>query len=183
MEVSRRKWVLGLGMTAIADIAAAQQHAHDSANSGSPPRLDILDASTAADLDALTSQIIPSGDGPGAHEAGVIYFIDRALSTFEADKRDAYHAGMKEVDAARLKLFPGSHNVASLTAPQQIQLLHAIEKSTFFELLRTHTVYGFVGSPIYGGNRGKVGWTHIRFDDRMMFQPPFGYYDGGAGKS
>jgi hypothetical protein len=40
-----------------------------------------------------------------------------------------------------------------------------------------------VGSPIYGGNRGKVGWAHIGFDDRMSFEPPFGYYDAEAGRN
>ena len=68
----------------------------------------------------------------------------------------------------------------SLTAAQQIALVRAIEKSEFFELLRKHTVWGFVGSPIYGGNLGKVGWAHIGFDDRMSYEPPFGYYDAEA---
>jgi gluconate 2-dehydrogenase gamma chain len=174
MEVSRRGWILGISLT-WAELAAAQ--------SGSPPRLEVFDAPTAADIEALTAQIIPSDDGPGAREAGVIYFIDRALTTFEADKRDAYHTGMHEIQQARLKLFPHSTSVAALTPAQQIDLLHAIEKSPFFELLRTHTVWGFVGSPVYGGNRKEVGWTHIGFDDRMHFEPPFGYYDSAARES
>lgn len=61
-----------------------------------------------------------------------------------------------------------------------MDLLRASEKTEFFELLRKHTVWGFVGSPAYGGNRGKVGWTHIGFDDSMKFAPPFGYYDAEA---
>ena len=182
MDVSRRGWVLGFGLTTLAEIAAAQQHAHEAVQAGASSKLGILDAAMAADLEALTAQIIPSDDGPGAREAGVIYFIDRALGTFEADKRDAYEAGIKEIHTARLKLFPNSHSVAALTVPQQIQLLRAVEKSAFFDLLRTHTILGFVGSPSYGGNRGKVGWKHIGFDDRMSFQPPFGYYDAEAGK-
>jgi gluconate 2-dehydrogenase gamma chain len=169
-----------LSLPAMAEIAAAQQHAHDAVQPGAPARMEILDAATAAELDALTAQIIPSGDGPGAREAGVIYFIDRALATFEADKRETYRAGMREIQQARRKLYPDSTSIAALTAGQQIDLLRAVEKSAFFELLRTHTVWGFVGSPIYGGNRGKVGWAHIGFDDRMHFEPPFGYYDAQA---
>ena len=72
--------------------------------------------------------------------------------------------------------------IASLTSERQIELIRDIEKSDFFELLRTHTLMGFLGSPAYGGNRGKVGWKHIHFDDRMAFQPPFGYYDAEAAK-
>ena len=155
----------------MAEIASAQQYAQKAEH------FTVLDPAMAADIEALTAQIIPSGDGHGAREAGVVYFIDRALATFEADKRDAYHAGMKAIHETRRKLFPNSSNVASLADAQQIELLRVVEKSEFFELLRTHTVWGFVGSPGYGGNRGKVGWAHIGFDDRMHFEPPFGYYD------
>ncbi len=41
-------------------------------------------------------------------------------------------------------------------------------------------MYGFLGNPSYGGNRDHVGWKLIGFEDRMAFQPPFGYYDGGG---
>jgi gluconate 2-dehydrogenase gamma chain len=179
MEFSRRGLMLRFGLGAVAEIAAAQQHAHDAVQAATT-KLELLDANTARELEALTSQIIPSDDGPGAREAGVIYFIDRALATFESDKREAYHTGMSEIQQARAKLFPHSTSIAGLAPADQIKLVHAIEKSAFFELLRTHTVWGFVGSPSYLGNRGKVGWVHIGFDDRMQFEPPFGYYDAQA---
>ena len=44
-------------------------------------------------MEALASLIIPSGSTPGAREAGVIYFIDKALATFDRDKREAYRQG------------------------------------------------------------------------------------------
>jgi gluconate 2-dehydrogenase gamma chain len=172
IDLTRRGLVVGL----TAWIAEAQEHAHETVDSG-VTRLEVLDAGTAAEVEALTSQIIPSDDGPGAREAGVIYFIDRALATFEADQRGAYHKGLDEVQKLRHKMYPGSASIAALAASQQIELLRAMEKSEFFELLRKHTVWGFVGSPIYGGNRGKAGWKHIGFDDQMQFEPPFGYYD------
>jgi gluconate 2-dehydrogenase gamma chain len=131
----------------------------------------------AAEIDAITSQIIPSGDGPGAHEAGVIYFIDRALSTFDKDVREAYHTGMADVQKRRKELFPSSASIAALTGDQQIHLIKSIETTEFFELLRTHTMYGFLGNPSYGGNRDRVGWKLIGFEDRMAFQHPFGSYD------
>lgn len=131
----------------------------------------------AADIDAITSQIVPSSDGPGAHEAGVVYFVDRALSTFDADLRESYRVGMASVQQKRKEMFPGSASIAALASEQQIQLIHAIEKTEFFELLRTHTMYGFLGNPSYGGNREHVGWKLIGFEDRMSYQPPFGYYD------
>jgi gluconate 2-dehydrogenase gamma chain len=169
---TRRDLVLGsLGLAAF--VAEAQQHP-----------LEVLDPATAADVEALTAQIIPSEAGsPGAREAGVIHFIDRALATFESAQREAYRKGMEEIQHTRHKLFPESTSIAGLTVEQQIGLLRAIEKTEFFELLRKHTIWGFVGSPIYGGNRGEVGWAHIGFDDRMHFEPPFGYYDAEVRRS
>ena len=142
-----------------------------------PPKFDTLDPGRAAAIDALTAQIIPSTDGPGAREAGVVYFIDRALSTFDSDQRGAYRAGLASLERQRAQLFPHSTNIAGLTAGEQIRLIQAIERSEFFEMLRTHTLLGFLGNPSYGGNRGQVGWKHIGLEDRMTFQPPFGYYD------
>lgn len=169
--------MFGLSATTLTQIAAAQQHAHDALQMTNRT-YQFLTPADAAEIEALTAQIIPSEPAsPGAREAGVVYFIDRALTTFEADKRGAYRDGLEQVRQTRTRLFPESQSVGSLTPAQQMELLHAIEKSEFFDLLRTHTLWGFLGSPAYGGNRGNVGWTHIGFDDSMQFQPPFGYYD------
>jgi gluconate 2-dehydrogenase gamma chain len=184
MQSTRRLWLSQcVGVAALAEIASAQQHAHEAAQSSTPPPFQTLDAATAAELDAITSQIIPSTDGPGAHEAGIVYFIDRALATFDADLRESYRTGMASVQQKRNELFPGSVSVAALKSEQQIQLIHSIEKTDFFELLRTHTLYGFLGNPSYGGNRNKVGWKLIGFEDRGAFQPPFGYYDANGDKA
>ena len=116
-----------------------------------------FDPQAAAEIEALAAQIIPSDDGPGAKEAGVIYFIDRALATFDQDKREVYRSGLMAAHAA------GS--------------IASIEHTEFFEALRRHVVMGFLASPAWGGNRDKVGWKLIGFDDAGAFQPPFGYYD------
>src|ERR1700677_1609261 len=182
MQSTRRLWLSQCaGIAALVDLAAAQQHAHKAAQSATPPPFQTLDPAMAAEIDALTSQIIPSTDGPGAREAGVVYFIDRALSTFDADLRESYRTGIAGVQQKRKEMFPGSASIAALTSDKQIQLIHAIEATDFFELLRTHTLYGFLGNPSYGGNRDHVGWTLIGFEDRMAFQPPFGYYDAPGG--
>ncbi len=182
MQSTRRLWLSQcVGIAALFDVAAAQQHAREAVQSSTPPPFQTLDPAMAAEIDAITSQIIPSTDGPGAHEAGVIYFIDRALSTFDADLRESYHMGMAAVQQKRKQMFPAWASIAALASDQQIQLLHAMEAdaktSDFFELLRTHTLYGFLGNPSYGGNRDRAGWKLIGFDNHMAYQPPFGYYD------
>lgn len=166
-------------MAAWPEVLAAQQHAHSAANAPATP-FETLDAGTAAEIEAIAAQIIPSTGGAGAREAGVIYFIDRALSTFARDDREAYRSGIAQLQQNRKELFPDSASIASLTGEQQIALIRTIETSAFFELLRTHTVMGFLGDPSYGGNRGKIGWHQIGFDDRMAYEPPFGYYDAEA---
>ncbi len=178
-RLSRRDY-LALTLAASAEVAAAQQHAHEAAKSPASTKLEVLNRADAADIEALASQIIPSDGSPGAREAGVIFFIDRALATFDADKKDAYRAGLAQVREAAARMFPGAANVAALKSEQQIALIQSIEKSDFFELLRTHTILGFLGSPSYGGNRDLAGWKHIGFEDRMSFEPPFGYYDAQA---
>jgi gluconate 2-dehydrogenase gamma chain len=178
MQSTRRLWLSQcVGIAALADVAAAQQHAQEAAQSSTPPSFQTLDPAMAAEIDAITSQIIPSTDGPGAHEAGIVYFIDRALSTFDADLRETYRTAMAEVQQKRKEMFPGSSSIAALRNEQQIQLIHAIETTDFFELLRTHTLYGFLGNPSYGGNRDRIGWKLIGFENHMAYQPPFGYYD------
>ncbi|HLK65879.1 MAG TPA: gluconate 2-dehydrogenase subunit 3 family protein [Bryobacteraceae bacterium] len=183
MPFTRRQLLAGsLGLTAWSEIAAAQQHAHTAVQAAIPPKLQSFDAESAAEIDAIVAQILPSGDGPGAREAGVIYFIDRALATFDADKKEAYQKGMAEFQEMRRKLFPASSSVVALSNDQQIELIRALEKSEFFEVLRTHTMLGFLGNPSYGGNRNQVGWRHIGFENRMAFEAPFGYYDAEARK-
>src|ERR1700722_2350176 len=176
MQSTRRLWLSHcVGIAALADIAAAQQHAHEAVQSSAPPPFQTLDPAMAAELDALTSQIIPSTDGPGAHEAGIVYFIDRALSTFDADLHEAYREGLAQVQQKRKEMFPSSSAIATLTNEEQIRLIQAIESAEFFELLRTHTVYGLLGNPGYGGNRDQIGWKLIGFENRMEYKPPFGH--------
>ena len=146
-----------------------------------PATLSVLSAAEAPEIEALAAQIIPSDGTPGAREAGVIHFIDRALGTFDADKRALYTEGLRQAQDKRRQLFPASQSIAALQADEQIRLLQAIEKTDFFELLRTHTIMGFFGNPSYGGNRDQAGWKLIGFDDRHQFEPPFGYYDGPEG--
>jgi gluconate 2-dehydrogenase gamma chain len=178
MDFSRRAWILGtLGSVPWAAIAAAHEHARNAGRSGEAQGFEFFDAPAAAEVSAIAAQILPSEDGPGATEAGVIFFIDRALKTFDADRAQIYRGGLAELQRARERMFPGSASMAALNNQQQIELVGAIENSEFFELLRTHTLLGFVGNPSYGGNRDSVGWKYIGFEDRMTWEPPFGYYD------
>jgi gluconate 2-dehydrogenase gamma chain len=57
--------------------------------------------------------------------------------------------------------------------------MHDLEssKSEFFSAMLAATTAGMFANPEYGGNRDKIGWKMIGFDDRYYWQAPFGYYD------
>ncbi|HEY7387742.1 MAG TPA: gluconate 2-dehydrogenase subunit 3 family protein [Bryobacteraceae bacterium] len=174
---TRRQWLsTWLTFPVWPSVLAAHEHAHRSAASASR-EFGFFDASTAADVEALAEQIIPATDAPGAKQAGVVYFIDHALLTFAAGQRHEFGTGLVETAQRRGELFPGSASTAALTHEQQIQLMRAIENTSFFELLRTLTVLGFLGDPSYGGNQNQTGWKQIGFDPQNAYQHPFGYYD------
>ena len=158
-------------------ILEAEEFAQQAAKWVTTPRLGFFTEEQAADIDAMASQIIPTDDTPGAHEARVVFFIDRALVTFEREHKNLYLQGLNDLQAKTKELFPSATKFSALTGPQQIQVLTAIEKTPFFNIVRTHTITGFFASPVHGGNHEKVGWKLIGFDDSLDFKPPFGYYD------
>ena len=183
-EPSRRDWLLAssLGLLAVwPEVLAAQEHArHAAATPGTDFKY--FDRATAAEIEAIAAQIIPTDETPGAREAGVIYFIDRALSTFDQESREHYKTGLAEVQKKRAAMFPGSASVAALKPEQQLALVKSIDGTPFFETVRTHAIIGFLNSPDQGGNRDYVGWKLLGMDPKMVYQPPFGYYDAEAQK-
>jgi len=174
--MTRRSLLLStLSAATLSDIAKAQQHAHSAIASKAAFRY--LRAADAPEIEALAAQIIPSDETPGAKEAGCIHFIDRALETFDREKREIYRNGLAATQKKRAELFPQSHTIAGLESSQAIELLKGIEQTEFFKLLRTHTIMGYFAAPEWGGNQGMVGWAHIGLEHKMAFQPPFGFYD------
>jgi gluconate 2-dehydrogenase gamma chain len=159
------------------EILEAQQHARQAVESGKKPVF--LDASAALDVEALTAEIVPTTKTPGAREAGVVHFIDRALSTFDRENQSVYRQGLAAINAKRTQIFPGSVNCAALTSGQRIELLKSIESTPFFQLLRTHTILGFLADPIYGGNPAG-GYQTLGFKPAHVYNPPFGWYDDRA---
>jgi len=157
-------------------VLAAQAHARRAAQSGLAI-FEFFSKEQAAEVEAVAAQIIPSNDTPGAREAGVVHFIDRALTSFDRDKQGTYAQGVAALQTKVRDQFPGHDRFADLAAQQEIQLLTAIENTEFFELVRLHTIMGFLAKPEYGGNDNHVGWKLIGFADQMRYEPPFGYYD------
>lgn len=178
---SRRKFLLG-SMTGISSAWIAVNwpailQAKEQAARITGEKFTFFNSAQATDIDAMTAQIFPTTDTPGAREAQVLYFIDLALMSFAQDSQPVYVKGFVELQAKVSEMFPGSKSFAMLAPAQQIQLLTAIEKTPFFVAVRNHTMMGMFSSPQHGGNYNKIGWKLIGFDDSLNFKPPFGAYD------
>ena len=132
------------------------------------------------DLDAIAALILPSDDLPGAREAHVVDFIDRALASFAAEQRPLFDAGLSDLAARVARRHPLAGSFADLAEADAVALLRELEteRSVFFEAARVATISGFLANPEYGGNAGKAGWRAIGFDDRFVWAEPFGWYDG-----
>jgi len=190
-----------------------------------------LSVTEQALLESVVETIIPSDStGPGAKEAGVIYFIDRQLSAgygsnsrmyaegpfllpnqsgpitvgatsypggtppfaYDAGFGYQYHmtlkefwrAGLQSLEAYSKSAYGGDYE--TLSSDNQIKVLQdlsankptnftAPSASDFFKELVYMVWAGFLSDPIYGGNRGMVGWELIGFNGLNQG----GYYGEG----
>jgi gluconate 2-dehydrogenase gamma chain len=154
------------------------QHAATSRHATKSASLGVLTRAQADVVDALSARILPSIDGrPGAHEAGVVYFVDRALATFNASQKTFYVDGLADLNRRAAALSPPAASFAALASAQQDAILREIEQTPFFQAARFDTIVGTFGLPTWGGNRDYVGWRLLGVEHKPAFQAPFGYYD------
>ena len=119
-DISRRSFLLSgsgfLSSVWIAahwpNIAAAAQHADAMSAVPAPAGFEYLNAADAADVEALSAQILPGGATPGAREAHAVYFIDRALATFLSRLAGEFRAGLTQFQAAFRAFSPASGSFA-----------------------------------------------------------------------
>jgi len=134
-------------------------------------------------VSALTSRILPAIDGrPGAAEAGAVYFIDRALGTFNAAQRPLYIEGVADLNRRAQAKAAGAASFAALTGAQQDEVIRDIEATPFFQAVRLDTIVGTFALPSWGGNRDYMGWHLLGFEHQLSFQAPFGYYDADVNR-
>jgi gluconate 2-dehydrogenase gamma chain len=182
-QVTRRSFLAAAGAGAAwlaADpelVRAALVHARNVVAAPPPYRFEALTPAQAADLEAIAMRIIPSDGSPGAKEAGVVHFMDKALATFAADRKAPTLAGLADLNKRAKTKWPGTTSFAALTPAQQDELLKSIDPSDFFGETRAAVVVGMFANPAYGGNQNQVGWKLLGFQAHGLYQSPFGYYD------
>jgi gluconate 2-dehydrogenase gamma chain len=134
-----------------------------------------LESLTAADadlLDALIDRLIPHDEhGPGAREAGVLHYIDRALGGALASSRPAYVAGLAALD--RYAQSSRGTRFLDLSNTDKDSVLIDVETGAatgfsgspaqFFAMVLNHTRQGMFGDPYYGGNVNFAGWDLLGY--------------------
>ena len=178
-SVSRRQFLQSAGalggasyMRVLAPAAAAIAQAACSARNEEAP-FTVLDAAEARDFAAIAARILPTTDTPGANEAGVIYFIDRAF----AEEMSGQLEFARE-QLSQLNIDIGEGRFADLDEQTQDELLHGMQSSPLFNMMWAMTIFGFFSMPKHGGNKNKIGWDLVGFEgDHGPWTYPFGYYD------
>ena len=84
-------------------ILEAEAYAQRAATADQPVPFAFFTDAQAADIDAMASQILPTTDTPGAHEAHIVNFIDRGLVTFARERQARLHSRAQGSSGARRK--------------------------------------------------------------------------------
>lgn len=182
-DASRRRFLLSSGSLAGATLlrplapglVAIAQAACSARDQGAP--FAVLGEDEARDIAAIAARILPTTDTPGATEAGVIYFIDRALGAELSDRVGTARRGLAEFNEA----LAGAHGATrfdELDEGARDAFLATVDTTPFFNLVREMTVLGFFAMQKYGGNRDNIGWQLVGFEGHHgPWTYPFGYYD------
>ncbi|HEX4933657.1 MAG TPA: gluconate 2-dehydrogenase subunit 3 family protein [Gemmatimonadaceae bacterium] len=163
-----------------ATVSEALAHAAHAVAQSPPPPFRTLTADEAAELSAVAARILPTTDTPGATEAGVIHFIDRALGAEQQKALATLRRGVADLKRRTARRKAGVTHFAALAPDDQDAILVDIEKGDFFQAMRFLTMVGTFGDPAWGGNRNMIGWKSIGFEHQKSYAPPFGYYDAEA---
>ena len=141
---------------------------------GTLPReaLETFTAVEAATIEAIVARLIPSDEnGPGAREARAAHYIDRALGGTLASSLEAYRSGLSATDsyaraskgAPFVQLSPQQQDAVLSDMEHNVARGFAPDASTFFNMVRAHTIQGTFSDPYYGGNANFVGWDLIGY--------------------
>jgi gluconate 2-dehydrogenase gamma chain len=171
--------VAGAGAAATTVLVPAAQAREANAAEAMQPLPDgerhgaFLNDEEAATVAAFAERLMPGAPGkPGAHDAGVLNYIDLALAGAYSDQQEFYRHGLAALDAYCRKTHGQSFR--QLPAARQDETIAALEAGkaegfswptakALFDTLRTHTMEGMFADPIYGGNKDFAGWKLVGF--------------------
>jgi Gluconate 2-dehydrogenase subunit 3 len=133
-----------------------------------------LSAAHKATLEAAASRLLPSDDGLGAAETGVIDYIENAL-------QDRCNSDFLPLLTRGLDFFEHlagqqtGKSFVECTPEEQDRILCHVQRfpnndaRRFFQKLIELTLEGFLCDPRHGGNRGALGWRYLNLPCRGSF--------------
>ena len=126
-------------------------------------------------LDSIVEQIIPTDDFPGGKWANVSNFIDKQLISYYSKHQLIYREGLAAIEKTVIQI--KGKKFEEIPFAEQTAILEKMEKgefpgdywkyhspSDFFDLLRQHSLQGFYGSPVHGGNRAYISYHMLGLD-------------------
>lgn len=116
-------------------------------------------------LENLASAIIPSENNqPGAREAKVVQFIQKLLVRTDIgdqvnEWKNLYQTSLQKLIEHEQIFVHETYEIESFLKNISLGKIQNWPDSTaFFNLFRTHVIYGFLSDPKHGGNADKCGW-------------------------
>ena len=127
-------------------------------------------------VEAISEQIIPTDNWLGGKDAGVVNFIDlQLIGPYRRFQQD-YRKGLTALQNTCENKFQSKFE--NLSWDKQTDVLKKMEAGNlggdvwskgfnkyFFELLRSHCLQGYYGSPRHGGNKNFVSYKMIGIDE------------------
>ena len=126
-------------------------------------------------LDTIVEQIIPTDDFPGGRWANVSNFIDKQLDTYYRNHQLAYREGLAAFEETVIQM--KGKKFEELPFSEQTTLLDKMEAGEFpgdywkdhqaagfFDMIRQHSLQGYYGSPVHGGNREYISYRMLGLD-------------------
>lgn len=159
-------WAAALAARPLAVLAAQQKALPE-----------VLNAAQWQTVAAICEQIIPTIDGFGARTANCVNFIDKLLAKEERATLSLYRQALVDIDRHVNQRWQQSF--ATLAPAQQQECLENLEdgklqqwqpalgQQPFFEMLRFHTILGFLAAPKFGGNADLSGWKALDFPGHL----------------
>jgi len=130
-------------------------------------------------VEAIAEQIIPTDDWPGGREAGVANFIDIQLNGPYRRFQQDYRKGLAAIEKTCENKFHCKFE--NLSWDSQTSVLRDMEAGRldgdvwskgfseyYFELLRSHCLQGYYGSPRHGGNKNYISYKMIGLDEPQI---------------
>jgi gluconate 2-dehydrogenase gamma chain len=169
-----------LGAAATLPVAARAERAGAAEEVAQLQQMKTLSPTQATTIGAFVERLIPTdASGPGAREANVLRYIDRALASGLWMFRPSYVAAAQALDAYSQSKYGA--DFAALSTDKQDAVLTDMDLNratgfnpnakAVFEMIRTHAVQGMFGDPAHGGNTGMVGWKLVRFPGPRLVIP------------